>query len=155
MNNKYDDDDWEAYKRTVTPIAHPDVAIFRKIQQKIQRSFVSEVISAQDVVHRADDSSDIASADVSWQSRYGMRCVDLHGLTRDIAYDVVRSFLYDVSRASERKVLVITGGSAARGVLRASLLAWLDHDFAHIVSEYAVSSPKHGGEGAFYVFLKR
>lgn len=138
--------DWDEYKRAVIPIKRASVALFRKIRKKKDIDSISE-FDAKCVESYAEDAV--------YHSRYRMRCVDLHGLSREVAYDVVRMFLYEASIAAENKVLVITGGSASRGVLRSSLLSWLENDFAHVVDEYAAASPKHGGEGAFYIFLKR
>lgn len=56
-----------------------------------------------------------------------------------------------------RCVLVITGkGKAGEGVIRKRFLDWLNApDVRAHVSSYAQAHQKHGGAGAFYVFLKR
>ena len=54
-------------------------------------------------------------------------------------------------------MLVITGkGKEGQGVLRRNFLLWLESPGARrLVSGYAESHPKHGGAGAFYVFLRK
>ena len=47
-------------------------------------------------------------------------------------------------------------GREGQGVLRRNFLLWLESPGARrLVSGYAESHPKHGGAGAFYVFLRR
>ena len=62
-------------------------------------------------------------------------------------------------RASKRGhqcVLVITGkGRGGEGVLRAQLPRWLSQpDLRPLVSRLAPAHARHGGSGAFYVFLR-
>ena len=54
-------------------------------------------------------------------------------------------------------MLVITGkGRAGEGVIRKRFLDWLNTpDVRDQVASYAQAHQRHGGGGAFYVFLKR
>ena len=54
-------------------------------------------------------------------------------------------------------VIVITGkGKSGKGVLKRAFLNWLDLPEARaLVSGYAPAHAKHGGGGAWYVFLRR
>lgn len=78
---------------------------------------------------------------------------DLHGYTQDRARAALAGFL-DRSRANDaRVVLVITGKS---GVLRQRLPDWLAApDLRSTLTGFAQAHRRHGGEGAWYVFLKR
>lgn len=82
---------------------------------------------------------------------------DLHGHTQLSAARALPAFLMGQQADGARCVLVITGkGREGQGVLRRNFLIWLEAPEARaLVSGYAESHPKHGGSGAFYVFLRR
>lgn len=83
--------------------------------------------------------------------------LDLHGETQSTARANLLRFIVSNRNAGLRSVLVITGkGRGGRGVLRARFLEWIgDADFRMHVGGYARANQKHGGDGAFYVFLRR
>lgn len=83
--------------------------------------------------------------------------IDLHDLTRDQAYPALISGLVRASNRNMRCALVITGkGVRLEGVLRRSLPGWLAADpIRPIIASYAQAHIRHGGSGAWYVFLKR
>jgi DNA-nicking Smr family endonuclease len=82
--------------------------------------------------------------------------IDLHGHTQASAARALPAFLEHQQAEGSRCVLVITGkGREGQGILRRNFLLWLDSPAARrLVSGYAESHPKHGGSGAFYVFLR-
>jgi len=82
---------------------------------------------------------------------------DLHGHTQVSAANALPAFLERQQADGARCVLVITGkGREGQGVLRRNFLLWLESPGARrLVSGYAESHTKHGGAGAFYVFLRR
>jgi DNA-nicking Smr family endonuclease len=87
--------------------------------------------------------------------------IDLHGLTQAQAHDALVRFLR-VSRAeSARIALVITGKGTRgaeddRGVLRRQVPLWLrSPNLRETVLGFEAAGPRHGGEGAFYVRLRR
>lgn len=96
----------------------------------------------------------IAKGRVSIDSR-----IDLHDMTQAEAISRLQSFLYQAHDLGHRHVLVITGkgGSpTSEGVLRRMLPIWLNTPaFAPIVNGYQAASRNHGGDGAFYVRLRR
>ncbi len=97
--------------------------------------------------------------------------IDLHGMRQSEAHAALRRFLHGAAAKGHRTVLVITGkgapefnaqttwhaaGEGTRGVLRRMVPHWLaDADLRAIVISYATSHPRHGGEGALYVQLRR
>ncbi len=99
--------------------------------------------------------------------------LDLHGLSQIQARAQLHDFLRRARGRGDHCVLVITGKGLKReaedptrpfdmfarsepGVLRRALPHWLaESDLRAWVSGYAPAHPKHGGAGAFYVFLKR
>ncbi|MEM1162549.1 MAG: Smr/MutS family protein [Pseudomonadota bacterium] len=92
--------------------------------------------------------------------------VDLHGMSAERAHRACLLFLSDALARGCRMVLVITGKgqrsderdfmSPCRGVLRESLPGWLRASAlgVSIVGIYQAHQ-RHGGEGAFYVYLKK
>ncbi len=82
---------------------------------------------------------------------------DLHGHTQESAHAALPAFLASQRSHGARCVLVITGkGRMGEGVLRRNFLRWLETTEARaLVSGYAQAHDKHGGAGAFYVFLRR
>jgi DNA-nicking Smr family endonuclease len=83
--------------------------------------------------------------------------IDLHGMTADRAHRVCLRFLGEAIGHGHRVVLVITGkGRGGGGVLRESLPGWLRASpLGQSVVGIYQAHRKHGGEGAFYVYLKR
>jgi DNA-nicking Smr family endonuclease len=95
------------------------------------------------------------------------RTLDLHGLREAAALTRLRSFLSGAARDGCRCVLVITGkGSGSRdidpfaparprGVIRMRFQEWVEEEpLRPLIARVAQAQPRHGGSGAFYVFLK-
>jgi DNA-nicking Smr family endonuclease len=82
--------------------------------------------------------------------------LDLHGHTQDTAHRELVSFILREHAAGSRCILVITGkGRLGTGVLRTRLFDWIaDPDLRAMIAGYARAHPRHGGEGAVYLFLK-
>ena len=92
--------------------------------------------------------------------------IDLHGKTVAEAKAALVSFLLNAHRNGHRTVLVITGkgreGSDAGpipqrpGILRQQLPQWVSSaPLDQIVLQHTEAHPRHGGSGAFYVYLAR
>jgi DNA-nicking Smr family endonuclease len=83
--------------------------------------------------------------------------LDLHGYDQDAARVRLRHFLLDAQDRGARAVLVITGkGFSGQGVLRRRTPEWLaDPAFRSVVAGLSPAEGRHGGEGAYYVALKR
>ena len=90
--------------------------------------------------------------------------LDLHGKSQAEAHEALRAFVRAAHSRGLRRLLVITGkggGVAAefgekRGILRRRLPFWLAQpDLKPLVLALETARPHHGGEGAFYVLLRR
>jgi DNA-nicking Smr family endonuclease len=83
--------------------------------------------------------------------------IDLHDLTRDQAFPALVRRISRAHAKGIRCVLVVTGkGPNLEGVLRKSLPGWLmDPHIRPMIASIAEAHIRHGGSGAFYVFLKR
>ena len=81
---------------------------------------------------------------------------DLHGHTQLSAEAALPDFLKRKQAEGARCVLIITGkGKGGEGVLRRNFLRWLEMPAARVlVSGYSEAHPRHGGSGAWYVFLR-
>jgi len=85
------------------------------------------------------------------------RRIDLHDMTREQAEAALFNLVRTAYAKQERCLLVITGkGLRLNGVLRQNLPHWLNApDIRPMIASYAQAHIKHGGTGAWYVFLKR
>lgn len=83
--------------------------------------------------------------------------IDLHGLDQDQARAALERFVGWAHGQGYRAVLVITGkGLRGDGVLRQRTPEWLiAPGLRPMVAGIARADRRHGGEGAFYVVLKR
>lgn len=89
--------------------------------------------------------------------------LDLHGMTQESAHIALAAFIARARAAGRRCLLVITGkgrragsGGESTGVLRANVPRWLNGaDLRPHVLAITHARPRHGGEGALYVLLKR
>ena len=98
--------------------------------------------------------------------------LDLHGLRQDEALGRLRRFLQDCHSRGLKTVLVITGKGREtddpttsfvdtldrhpRGILRRNVPRWLDEpEMRALVVSFTTAAQKHGGDGAFYVQLRR
>lgn len=82
--------------------------------------------------------------------------LDLHGHTQDTAHRELVTFILREAANGSRCVLVITGkGRLGTGVLRARFTDWIaDPALRPLIAGYARAHPRHGGEGATYLFLR-
>lgn len=84
--------------------------------------------------------------------------IDLHGLTQDMAHATLSRFVITSAERGRRCLLVITGKGSREGagVLRSQVPRWLNEPALRgAVLAFAYAQPKHGGQGALYVLLKR
>ena len=92
--------------------------------------------------------------------------IDLHGMTLDQAHPRLNRFILDAYSSGKRLVLVITGKGKAKhdegpipmrlGVLRHQVPMWLGQGaLKPVVLQVTPANQKHGGIGAYYVYLRR
>ncbi|MGB8624362.1 MAG: Smr/MutS family protein [Paracoccaceae bacterium] len=92
--------------------------------------------------------------------------IDLHGMTLAQAHPALISFILQSHGAGKRLVLVITGKGrdgaddgpmpVRRGVLKHQVPQWLNSaPLAGAVLQITPAHRKHGGSGAYYVYLRR
>lgn len=92
--------------------------------------------------------------------------IDLHGMTADQAHGALNGFILREHGAGKRLVLVITGKGKSkedagpiptrRGVLKHQVPQWLMlAPLKSCVMQVAEAHLRHGGGGAYYVYLRR
>ncbi len=92
--------------------------------------------------------------------------IDLHGMTLDHAHPALTRFILASQASGRRLVLVITGKGKARdeggpipvrfGVLRHQVPQWLSMPpLAQAVLQITPANLRHGGTGAYYVYLRK
>ncbi|MFX0545469.1 Smr/MutS family protein [Roseovarius sp. S1116L3] len=92
--------------------------------------------------------------------------IDLHGMTADRAHGALRGFILRAHGQGKRLVLVITGKGrrsdedgpipVRHGVLRHNVPHWLSvPPLAGLVLQVTNAHNRHGGGGAYYVYLRR
>jgi len=83
--------------------------------------------------------------------------IDLHGFTEERAFDRLIHAIEGAWARDHRRLLVVTGkGRGGTGVIRSSLPKWLSSPrLTPYVSSFDYSGPRHGGDGAFYVVLRK
>jgi len=82
---------------------------------------------------------------------------DLHGMTEREAHDYLLDALGLAFQAGKRYGLIVTGkGRDGQSPIRTMLPKWLGAPrFSQIVSSYCYAAKRHGGDGAFYILLRR
>ena len=116
---------------------------------------------------------DIHDKDLSFSDKKFLpnktRKIDLHGLSLAQANKSVKNFIIDSYQNEYKKILVITGkGSRSKvshnpyvsekmSVLKYSVPEFIksDVELLNKINNISVASLKEGGEGAFYIFLKK
>jgi len=95
------------------------------------------------------------------------RRIDLHGQTLNVAERALISFIMSSRAQGCRVVLVITGKGRTKpiddgpiprrpGAIRANLMRWLSSpQLGDAVVQVMPAQDRHGGTGAFYVYLRR
>lgn len=92
--------------------------------------------------------------------------IDLHGMTLDQAHPALTGFVLRSHAEGKRLVLVITGKGKShrddgpipvrRGVLKHQVPQWLAMaPLSSVVLQIAEAHMRHGGTGAYYVYLRR
>jgi DNA-nicking Smr family endonuclease len=91
--------------------------------------------------------------------------LDLHGCTLDAAHGRLLHGLTQAKAMHARLVLLVTGRprpadpadrTSRRGAIRAKVIDWLAaSEHAHDIAAIRGAHPRHGGQGALYIILKR
>ncbi|WP_448605854.1 Smr/MutS family protein [Neorickettsia risticii] len=86
------------------------------------------------------------------------KTLDLHGETMESAYQKTIKFILENYVSGFRYLLVIVGkGRTGDAVIKTSFVPWLENnaEIRGLIKFVAEALPHHGGEGAYYVLLRR
>lgn len=154
-----------AKKPTKAPMAAPTVIAPFEIGQKSLRTEASP--SFRSAPAKTSPNMDKKNFQRLLRGRMDIDLtLDLHGLTAEQARQRLGVAIPRASAAGQRMVLVITGkgkrthmdefNRPRSGILRESLPDWLRGPaLAPYILQVSQAQQKHGGSGAFYVYLRR
>lgn len=159
---------WNTVARTVAPLperampeltAHkePDLALSPRLKPKPAKQDLRTALPAVSPLIGGDPRREKLVA----RGRLHIDGVlDLHGMRQVEADRATSAFLGRAIAQGHRVLLIITGkgskdGTQGRGVLRKRFLQAMDGGlYGSRVSSVKPAHQRHGGDGAFYVFLK-
>jgi len=167
MTTSDNDELWKAYVQSVKPIKKRSKATARPVKAKSpvpSMRKTSAALTSAVRFHKPPPTSleqlpldrhierRLRQGEVQIEAR-----IDLHGMRQDQAHVALDHFLARQIRAGYRALLIITGkGRDGEGVLRANLSGWLAASpHAARILTLRKAAIKHGGDGAFYLLLKR
>ena len=163
-----DKDIWALYTRSLAPLGHkarsrtrkptvkknPDKNTARQMAEKepVWAMPVAPPPPLPDIALERKREKAIRQGEISIDAK-----IDLHGMTQLQAHDALTGFMARAAKNGKRHLLIITGkGKGGTGVLRTKLRDWLA-TLPQAASILAIrpASVKHGGDGAFYVVLRK
>lgn len=162
---------WDAVAKTVRPMHDSlETPLPVSVPQPKDKSRVRE--KSQSIAQRDDGSTkhhkpspqpsqlDRRTAEKLRKGKMPVEAIlDLHGMTQDQAHSALKGFVSRAFEQQKRCVLVITGKglrSDGDGVLKTRLPLWLSLEpLCNMVLQSTPAHKKHGGGGAFYLYLKR
>lgn len=91
--------------------------------------------------------------------------IDLHGDRLEVARDRFERFVKTSAQDRHKLVLVVTGkggqvrqsdfGVQVSGVIKRAFPEWVSaSEMSKLIAHYCPSHKKHGGDGAFYIFIR-
>ena len=158
---------WASFTRAITPLRSTDPAPSPEEARELSPAASDTLRPAEQPKPREKPVPPLTNLDRRLRQRLARGLagidarIDLHGLTQAEAHHALMRFLRVARAEGARIVLVITGkGMRAsdpdRGVLRRQVPLWLKSPkLRETVLGFEPAGPVHGGEGAFYVRLRR
>ncbi|MDC3041841.1 Smr/MutS family protein [Candidatus Pelagibacter sp.] len=118
-----------------------------------------------------DSSDQLPNKDLDREEKktYKTRSIDLHGYTLDEANKIIENFINKAFSENINKLIIVTGKglhskndkdpyvSKDFGILKYSVPEFILNNkvLMNLISEIKVATIEDGGEGAFYIFLKK
>jgi len=98
-----------------------------------------------------------------------IKTIDLHGYSLDSANETIKNFIIKSFNDNTYKIIVVTGKglhsendkdpyvSKKLGILRYSVPEYIRNniDLMHMINRIQVAGIEDGGDGAFYIYLKK
>jgi len=173
------DDDlatWQYVSRTITPLPGRQVHIPTEKHQikdipvanQVSQEELQKLVSGrqenkagrqyQYIKHGDTQGIDKATAKRLKEGKYPVDArLDMHGRNQQEAHEGLKYFIHTAYQMGKRCVLVVTGkGPANKGKLKSNVPRWLNNEgIREYVIGFSYALPKHGGEGAIYILLKK
>ncbi|PIB26560.1 hypothetical protein BFP76_11720 [Amylibacter kogurei] len=152
--------------RATTPITQPPIQPFH-IGEKVVESIKGSGPDFREAPAKTSPNMDKRNFQRLMKGKMEIEAtLDLHGMTYDQAQKRITMFIRQSHVAGLRMILVITGKGRTHGVdefnrpkggvLRQSLPDWLRSPaLNHLVLQVTPAQQRHGGTGAWYVYLRR
>lgn len=157
--------------RAVAPAAVPKpVPATEPAKRAAGRSPARSVPQAKKLVEPPKRAAPGITLDGGWDKKLGRGLVtpdatiDLHGHTLHSAHDLLDGALARSVARGDRVILLVTGKPPrpeserphARGAIRAAIGDWLAGSrHAGVIAAVRGAHPRHGGQGALYIVLRR
>ncbi len=172
MGQSDDDDLWGKYKKGIKPLKTKVSSIKPTTSFRMKGNVPNLPTPAEAVQsYILQDDRPLQVQNLTRKERRRLdpeATLDLHGMTQEQAYAQLKAFLASSYLKGHRCVLVITGKARenegggeqhtlhhGRGILRRQLPTCLaQSEFRTYVASYDSANLRHGGTGAYYVFLK-
>ncbi len=172
--NFEDDSSWNELKKSVTPLAQKGKLTFiSKTKQWEHSSSKPLCLDAfgsfkQQKIHHGDSLEKGNTSAIDKKNAQRLKkgdiafdfTIDLHGYTVEQAWLRIKASILQAYNRQMRYMLVVTGqgwySENRIGVLRAEFPKWMNHpEVRPYVLAFCHAQKKHGGEGAYYVQIKR
>ncbi|MAZ46705.1 MAG: hypothetical protein CMM98_03930 [Rickettsiales bacterium] len=166
---KMTEDDWEEFKKRVTPLNKKKIIlkkskqeiILKKTEQikKIDTDFYYNINKEKSPLEK-NTLIKIKRGKLKIESR-----LDLHGFTIEESKEKVVNFILGNYKSKKRLLLLITGkgkrlsvseGWRGTGKLKENVPMWLKSvQLSKYILWFGYANPENGGEGALMVYLKK
>jgi DNA-nicking Smr family endonuclease len=149
--------EWAVVTRHVKPLQGKRAAPTRTPQLDMPADFMADHLNVPSRREPSAPQNRANERPVRRGKQHISAFLDLHGHTQDSAWRLLPQLLSREQSKGSRCVVVITGkGRDGEGVLRRNFLRWLEMPEArHLISGFAPAHAKHGGGGAWYVYLRK
>ena len=172
---------WKSYSENITKIRTDNPIVTNKTKIRIQnidktKSIKNLIIDSGDKKVQTPLSFSNNKVLIDRKTHHSLkkgrikpsRSLDLHGLRYEDAKSKVITFISSAFKDEHRLVLVITGkgkklnltqsffDEKRSGILRNAFKSWLeDEKIKFVILNVTSSHASHGGDGAFYVYLRK
>lgn len=152
--------EWDSFVKTVTKLKKKPVVTFLK-SPKIKMERVENRISIPDDLNFSKEINKIEKSRFRSIKKNRILIdskIDLHGFTVRESEAKLEKFIQNAYIANQRYLLVITGKGKAEdgGILRKNLTNWLNlPSIRPLILSYSHAASKDGGEGAYYIILRK
>lgn len=157
---------WKTVTRDVKKLGHKEKADLSSKPKRVQVRDHIPLIPLTDLVIPQGGGIDRKTED---RVRKGEMTIegrlDLHGHTLSAARDKLLQFVTRSFASNKRTILVITGKGRSseeswhapgKGAINREFRLWLeDPSVKPYILSIAQSQPKHGGSGAYYIYLRK